>query len=137
MRVHSFIIASLISLAVPAFAEEAAKEAAKETAAPAATEAKAEVKAAAGIENRMPTGEATTFAAKSTVYVWSEVNGANGQEVEHVWKKDDKEIRRAKFQVGAKRWRMNSRASSAAKGSYVVEVVLGDKVLGDVKFTVE
>ena len=133
MRVHSFIVASLLSLSVPAFAEEAAKE----TPAAAVTDAKAEVKAATGIENRLPTGEGTTFPAKSTVYVWSEVNGANGQDVEHVWKKDDKEIRRAKFHVGAKRWRMNSRAASAAKGSYVVEVVLGDKVLGDVKFTVE
>jgi len=133
MRVHSFILASLLSLSLPAFAEEAAKE----TPAATATDAKADVKAASGIENRLPTGEGTSFPAKSAVYVWSEITGANGQEVEHVWKKDDKELRRAKFQVGSKRWRVNSRVPSAGKGSYVVEVVLGDKVLGDVKFTVE
>jgi hypothetical protein len=71
------------------------------------------------------------------VYVWSQVMGASGQTVEHVWKRDDKEIRRNKFPIGAKRWRINSRLSKAHKGSYVVEVVLGDQVLGDVKFTVE
>jgi hypothetical protein len=99
--------------------------------------AKAEVKAATGIENKMPTGEGTSFKAKEKVFVWSEVTGAAGQEVEHVWKRDGKEVNRAKFSIGAKRWRMNSRVPSAAKGAYVVEVMLGEQKLGEVSFTVE
>jgi hypothetical protein len=99
--------------------------------------AKAEVKAATGIENRMPTGEASTFAPGTLIYVWSQVTGANGKEVEHVWKRDGKEFRRAKFNIGSKRWSMNSRMPKAAKGSYVVEVVLGEEKIGEVSFTVE
>ena len=118
----------------------AAKTAAKAAGAKPGTAgegAKAEVKAATGIENRLPTGEANTFKAKDNIFVWSEVTGADGQDVEHVWKRDGKEVRRAKFTIGARRWRMNSRMRSAAKGAYVVEVVLGDNKLGEVSFTVE
>jgi hypothetical protein len=42
-----------------------------------------------------------------------------------------------KFSIGSKRWSMNSRMPSATNGSYVVEVVLGEKKLGDVSFVVE
>jgi hypothetical protein len=133
MRIQNLIIASVLSLSLPALAEEAPPE----TPAAPATDVKAEVKAATGIADRMPTGEAESFPDKSTVYVWSQVTGAGGQTVEHVWKRDGQEIRRNKFSIGSKRWRFNSRLTRAAKGSYVVEVVLGDQVLGDVKFTVE
>jgi len=99
--------------------------------------AKAEVKAATGIEDRKPTGEATSFKSGTLIYVWSQVTGAKGQEVEHVWKRNDKEFRRARFSIGSVRWNMNSRMPNAGKGSYVVEVVLGEEKLGEVAFTVE
>ena len=99
--------------------------------------AQAEVKAATGIEDRKPTGEATTFKAGTLIYVWSQVTGANGKEVEHVWKRDGTEFRRAKFSIGSVRWSMNSRMPGARKGSYVVEVIMGEEKLGEVAFTVE
>jgi hypothetical protein len=65
------------------------------------------------------------------------VTGARGKEVEHVWKRDGKEFRRAKFAIGSVRWNMNSRMPGAKKGAYVVETVLGEEKLGEVSFTVE
>jgi len=103
----------------------------------AASGAHAEVKAATGIEDRKPTGEAATFKAGTLIYVWSQVTSAKGQEVEHVWKREGKEFRRAKFSIGSVRWSMNSRMPGAARGSYVVEVVVGEEKLGEVAFTVE
>lgn len=99
--------------------------------------ARAEVKAATGIENREPTGEATTFPAGTLVYVWSRVFDAKDQDVEHVWKRDGRESRRARFHVGSPRWSVNSRMRNAKKGAYVVEVVMGEDKLGEVSFTVE
>jgi hypothetical protein len=71
------------------------------------------------------------------VYVWSQVFDAKDKDVEHVWKRDDKEFRRAKFHIGSVRWSMNSRMPSAKKGAYVVQVVSGEDKLGEVSFTVE
>ncbi len=119
----------------PAAAEKPAK--AEKKADPAAKAPRADVKAATGIENRKPTGEATSFPAGTLIYVWSQIYDANGQEVEHVWKRDGKEFRRAKFPIGSVRWSRNSRMPSAKKGSYVVEVMLGEDKLGEIAFTVE
>jgi hypothetical protein len=102
-----------------------------------ASGARADMKAATGIENRLPTGEATTFPAGTLIYVWSQVTGARGKEVEHVWKRDGKEFRRAKFSIGSVRWNMNSRMPNAKQGAYVVETVLGEEKIGEVSFTVE
>jgi hypothetical protein len=120
---------------------------AEETAAPAekaqkkadgeAKPARADVKAATGIENREPTGEATTFSPGTLIYVWSRVFEAKDQDVEHVWKRDGQEFRRAKFHIGSPRWSVNSRMQNAKKGAYVVEVVMGEEKLGEVSFTVE
>jgi hypothetical protein len=120
--------------AAPAAVEKKADDASK----PAApTSAHADVKAATGVENRLPTGEATSFKAGTLIYVWSMVTGAKGQQVEHVWKREGKEFRRAKFDIGSPKWSMNSRMPGAAKGNYVVEVVLGEEKLGEVSFVVE
>jgi hypothetical protein len=99
--------------------------------------AHADVKAATGIENREPTGEATTFSPGTLIYVWSRVFEAKDQDVEHVWKRDGQEFRRAKFHIGSPRWSVNSRMQNAKKGAYVVEVVMGEEKLGEVSFTVE
>jgi len=147
---------SLALFVVPAYAAEAAPAAEKkaeaaekkaDTAEKQPTEEKADgaeakpahadVKAATGIEKREPTGEADKFEAGTTIYVWSRVFDADGEDVEHVWKRDDKEFRRAKFHIGSVRWTVNSRQRNAKKGSYVVEVVRGEDKLGEVSFTVE
>jgi nucleoid-associated protein YgaU len=156
----NLILPALLSLALsvaPAYAEEGAAPAAEKKASagekkadtaetqPAekkadsaeAKPAHADVKAATGIENREPTGEADKFPAGTTIFVWSRVFDAKDQDVEHVWKRDDKELRRAKFHIGSVRWTVNSRQRNAKKGSYVVEVVCGEDKLGEVSFTVE
>jgi hypothetical protein len=127
----ALVLASSLCLPVIARAQSDTPPAAS------AEEAKALVKAASSIENRLPVGEATSFKAGETIYVWSEVTGAAGQEVEHVWKRDGKEVRRAKLSIGAKKWKTNSRMQKVGKGSYVVEVVLGEQKIGEVSFTVE
>ena len=99
--------------------------------------ARAEVKAATGIEERKPVGEATKFEAGTLIYVWSQVFDAKDKEVEHVWKRDGKEFRRAKFHIGSPRWSVNSRMQKAKQGEYLVEVVSGENKLGEVSFTVE
>jgi len=139
-QIRLLAVLTLALTTASARAEDKAPAADKPAVAKAETpgdSAKAEVKAATGIENKLPTGEATSFKTSDTIYAWSEVTGANGQEVEHVWKRDGKEVRRAKFSIGGKRWRMNSRMRSPAKGAYVVEVTQGEQKLGEVSFTVE
>ncbi len=95
------------------------------------------VKAATSIEAREPVGEAKQFKAGERIYVWSKIEGAEGQQIDHVWKKDGKEIFRAKLDVQSKRWRTNSRMQSPKAGSYVVDVLQGEQQLGSVQFTVE
>ena len=102
-----------------------------------ATAASATSKACTSVENRLPVGESTKFKKGDRIFVWSEIKGAEGQSVEHVWKKDGTELRRARFNVTSGNWHTNSRVPSAAAGSYVVDVVMGDKVIGSVSFTVE
>jgi hypothetical protein len=109
---------------------------ADDPAAPAGA-ATATVKAATGVENRLPVGEAERFPAKSRIFVWSEIAGADGETVEHVWKKDGVEVRRAQFAVHSNRWRTNSRVPAAAVGHYLVEVVVGGRVIGSTSFVVE
>jgi hypothetical protein len=116
--------------------EENAAPAAEKKAA-AESGARADMKAATGIENRLPTGEATTFKAGTLIYVWSQITGAKGKQVEHVWKRDGKEFRRAKFDIGSPKWSVNSRVPNPAKGNYVVEAVLGDEKIGEISFVVE
>lgn len=99
--------------------------------------ASAVVKAATGIENRVPVGEATTFKAGERVFVWSEVKGADGKTVEHVWKRDGREINHARLPAHAKVWKTNSRIPRAAAGSYEVDVVVDGNVLGTARFKVE
>jgi len=139
------ILTALMTLALfvaPAVRAEETAEPAPEKAQKNADDAEAktahaDVKAATGIENREPTGEAATFPAGTLIYVWSRVFDAKDQDVEHVWKRDGQEFRRAKFHIGSPRWAVNSRMQKAKKGEYVVEVVMGEDKLGEVSFTVE
>jgi hypothetical protein len=103
----------------------------------ALADATAEIKAGTSIENRELKGEAASFKKGDTVYVWSSVSGADGTTVQHLWKRDGKEVRKASFAAKSARWRVNSKFTSASPGDYVVEVWVADKKIGEVKFKVE
>lgn len=100
--------------------------------------AKAEMKAGTGIENREITGAGESFKSTDTVFVWTNVTGADGKKVQHVWKRDGKEVFKVAFDVKSKRWRVNSRRKTPAAGSYTVETQAEDGAkLGEVAFKVE
>lgn len=124
----TLLTAVTLSVALPALADD--KPAA------AAGEASAVVKAATEIQNREPVGEATQFKKGDKIYVWSQLRNLEGQSIDHVWKKDGKELYRAHLDVGSKSWRTNSRRQNAQPGSYVVEVMQGETQLGSIAFTV-
>ena len=94
-------------------------------------------KAAKGVEKHLPVGEATEFAVKDTVWVWTEVTGGEGKKIKHVWKRDGKDEWSIELPVGSKKWVTNSRRVVKA-GSYVVEIQGEDGAkLTEVAFTVK
>jgi hypothetical protein len=97
----------------------------------------AEVKAGTGVEKREVVGEATTFPAGTTVWVWSRV--IEGEpEVKHVWKRDGQEVWTATLKIGSKRWSTQTRRAIPKAGSWEVDVQTTDgKSLGSVSFKVE
>jgi len=112
--------------------KDAAKDAAKDTGG-----ASAEVKAGTGVEKHEIAGEATSFPAGTTVWVWSRVVNGEGN-IKHVWKRDGKEVWTATLAVGSKRWATSSRRTIPAAGSWAVDVVTeAGASLGTVSFTVQ
>ena len=136
---HSTTFALALSLALSvsattAFAEEVAPPPGK--VAPSVGEASAEVKAGTGVEKREIVGEATSFPAGTTVWVWSLVKNAEGS-VKHVWKRDGKAVWTATMNIGSKKWSTSSRRTIPKAGSWEVEVQTADGTsLGSVAFTV-
>lgn len=130
--IGSFLFSSLFLFAsfgvVPsARAEEAA----------AAKAASAEVKAAKGVANYEPVEEGTSFSAGTMVWVWSRIFNADGTTVQHVWKKDGKEVWSATLSIRSARWSTNSRRV-VSPGQYEVEVRAQDgSALGSVSFSVQ
>jgi hypothetical protein len=130
--------------AKPTEAKEAPKDAAKDAPKEAAKDAPkdasgaaAEVKAGTGVENHEIAGEATSFPAGSTVWVWSRVTNGEGN-VKHVWKRDGKDVWTATLPVGSKRWATSSRRTIPAAGSWEVAVTTeAGAPLGTVSFTVQ
>lgn len=119
--------------------KDAAKDAAKDTkdAPKDASGASAEVKAGTGVEKHEIVGEAATFPAGTTVWVWSLVVNGEGN-VKHVWKRDGKEVWTATLAVGSKRWSTQSRRVIPAAGSWVVDVQNeAGATLGTVSFTIQ
>ena len=112
------------------------KPAPKDPPAKSDTKATAEIKAGTGIEKFEIAGEATTFPAGTTVFVWSRVLNAEGS-IKHVWKRDGKEVWTATLPVGSKRWATQSRRTIPKAGAWEVEVQTADGAsLGTVAFTV-
>lgn len=128
------VITALLLTASVAFAEEA-KQA--EPPAAAAGDAAAEVKAGTGVEKREVVGEARSFPAGTTVWVWSKIT--NGEpSVKHVWKRDGKAVWTATLKVGSKRWSTQSRRTIPKAGSWEVDVQTADGAsIGTIAFEVE
>ncbi len=101
-----------------------------------AGDAAAEIKAGTGVEKFEIAGEATTFAAGTTVFVWSRVTNAEAG-IKHLWKRDGQVVWTATLPVGSKRWATQSRRTIPKAGSWAVEVQTADGAsLGSVAFTV-
>ncbi|HEY6179542.1 MAG TPA: DUF2914 domain-containing protein [Kofleriaceae bacterium] len=117
--------------------KDAPKDAAKDTAPKDASGAAAEVKAGTGVEKHEVVGEATSFPAGTTVWVWSLVTNGEGN-VKHVWKRDGKEVWSATLPVGSKRWATSSRRTIPAAGSWEVAVTTdAGAQIGTVAFTIQ
>ena len=99
--------------------------------------ASAEVKAGTGVEKHEIVGEASTFTAGSTVWIWSRITNGQGA-IKHVWKQDGKEVWTATLPVSSARWSTMSRRTIGAKGAWEVDVQTDAGVsIGSVSFTVE
>jgi len=104
---------------------------------PAASNATAEVKVGTGVEKRAIVGEATSFPAGTTVWVWSLVTNGEGA-VKHVWKRDGKDVWTATLKVGSKKWSTQSRRTIPKPGAWEVDVQTADGTsLGTVAFKIE
>ena len=113
-------------------AKEAPKEVAKD-----ASGATAEVKVGTGVEKHEIVGEAASFPAGSTVFVWSRVLNGEGN-IKHVWKLDGKDVWTANRAVGSKRWSTQSRRAIPKAGNWSVDVQTeAGASLGTVSFTVQ
>ncbi len=132
MNIQSVIVSILLaSSAVHA-------DDAKEQQPPAAkTDASAEVKAGTGVEKHEIVGEAQSFSAGTTVWVWSKIT--NGEpSVRHVWKLDGKDVWTATLKVGGKSWSTQSRRTITKAGAWEVDVQTADGAsLGTIAFKVE
>jgi len=102
-----------------------------------ASGASAEVKAGTGVEKREIVGEATSFPAGTTVWVWSRITNAEGN-IKHVWKHDGKEAWTATLPVGSKLWSTQSRRTIPSGGSWEVDVQTeAGASIGTVSFTIQ
>jgi hypothetical protein len=102
----------------------------------AAGGASAELKAGTSVEKHALVGEATTFPADTTVWVWSQVNDVD-EKVVHVWKHDGKEVWRRDLAVGSHHWSTYSIHKCKA-GTWEVEAQTADGAsLGTTTFTVQ
>ena len=136
-----YLIAALMLVTGVAAAEDAKKKddkPAETKPAPKDTSgASAEVKAGTGVEKHEITGEAASFPAGTTVWVWSRVTNGEGN-IKHVWKRDGKEVWSATLPVGSKSWATSSRRTIPAAGSWEVAVTSeAGAQIGTVSFTIQ
>jgi hypothetical protein len=102
-----------------------------------ASGASAEVKAGTSLEKHEIVGEANSFPAGTTVWVWSRVTNGEGN-IKHVWKRDGKEVWTATLPVGSKLWSTQSRRTIPAAGAWEVDVQTeAGAALGTVSFTIQ
>ncbi len=90
---------------------------------PAAPTLQAELTLGSAVREREIQPLPETVSAGQTVYAWSEIKGATGDHVEHVWTCNGKELARHSLTLGnSKRWRTWSHQKVSA-GSCHVEVL--------------
>jgi hypothetical protein len=130
----------VIALAVGsgyAQADDAKQPPAAQAAPKDASGASAEVKSGTSVEKHEIVGEAQSFPAGTTVWVWSRVINGEGN-IKHVWKRDGKEVWTATLPVGSKLWTTMSRRTIPAAGSWQVDVQTeAGAQLGTVSFTIQ
>lgn len=141
MRSTALLAIALAAGAATAYADDpkppAAADAKPKDAPKDAASASAEVKAGTGVENHAVVGEATSFPSGTTVWVWSQIAGGDGN-IKHVWKRDGKEVWAATLPVGSRRWATSSRRTIPAAGSWQVDVTTeAGQQLGTVSFTIQ
>src|SRR4051794_16476341 len=107
IRLHCWIVAMMLTVGGIAFAENA----------PGSSGASAEVKAGTGVEKHEIVGEASTFPAGTTIWVWSRITNGQGT-IKHVWKLDGKELWSTSLPVGSSRWSTMSRRTISHKGAW-------------------
>ena len=136
MRSTALLVIALAAGAATAHADDP-KPPAADTKPRDAASASAEVKAGTGVEKHAIVGEATSFPTGTTVWVWSQITGGEGN-VKHVWKRDGKEVWSATLPVGSRRWATSSRRTIPAAGSWQVDVTTeAGQQIGTVSFTIQ
>jgi len=119
------------------YADDAKPPTAADTTPKDTSGASAEVKAGTGVEKHEIAGEATSFPAGTTVWVWSRITNGEGN-IKHVWKHDGKEVWSATLPVGSKLWSTQSRRTIPSAGSWEVEVQTeAGASIGTVSFTIQ
>lgn len=141
MRVMRSTVLLLIALAAGAAgsaqADDAKQPPAAKDAPNNASRVSVEVKAGTGVEKHEITGEAQSFPAGTTVWVWSRITNGEGN-IKHVWKHDGKEVWSATLPVGSKLWSTMSRRTIPAAGSWQVDVQTeAGAQIGTVSFTIQ
>jgi hypothetical protein len=141
MRSTALLVIALAAGAATAYADDpkppAAADAKPKDAPKDASSASAEVKAGTGVEKHEIVGEAASFPAGTTVWVWSKITNGEGS-IKHVWKRDGKEVWSATLPVGSKLWSTQSRRTLPAAGSWEVDVQTeAGASIGTVSFTIQ
>lgn len=155
----TLLVSIFLLTTMPAWAEEAAEEAATEAAATeevseeateeAAEEVEApEVKAsvvkaavATGIEDREPTGEATSFTDDvDTLWCYSKIKDGEGTTITHNWYRGDELVAEIPLKIRSPLYRTRSskKIISGWTGAWRVEIIAEDgNVLETLDFTIE
>ncbi len=108
--------------ATPVEPVASAAQEAQNGAAPAQQLAVPEHAVGTGIEQRRIVGESESFAAGTTVWFWTRVEGgAAGEVVRHIWLHEGRRIHAVDLELGGWHWRTYSRMTLPSTGSWVVE----------------
>jgi hypothetical protein len=80
-----------------------------------------DAKLGTGVENRLLTGEDSTFTADAKVYLWMRITGATGEALTVTWK-NGTAIHSTTLNVGGSPWRTWANKTVAKAGEWTVSV---------------
>jgi len=96
-----------------------------------------DLKLGTGVQDKQISGEDSTFALNSKVYVWMKTTGGAGDSIVVDWKHADKEYK-ATIGIGGNSWRTWAYKTVSAAGDWTVSVsTQAGEVLKEAKFTVK